>query len=477
MRSRIKTLQVLMTAIIIAVIFAACGGGSSLPPPGGNPPPGSTVAPVSLAITDAPPAGVSVLSFEVTVTGAVLQPGNVQLVTTPIQIEVKRLEVEAAILNTINVPAGTYTSLAVTFSNPELTIRNDSNATIAGVCAVGAICEFKPAASGTFTYSGAPFPLTLTTGNASGLLVDVNLSNLITGTNTVDFTAAGALVVTQLTGPAAGQLEELEDVQGRITAVSAGASEFTLQTGLGRSLLFRTDSSTVFEDFNDPGGINCTANNFTCLAVGQVVEVNARLMAGGLLLARKVEAKDNDNEEELQGIIVDTANLPASFDMVLTDEAVNAVGVEVGQRVHVNLVGSIRFRIDADGLPVNAADFDATSDLRIGQVVEVERQSTVTTGGTPAAPMFNTDRVKLKDTQLTGRVQSVNATTNIIVLDNLPTLLGLTTLEVRVTSGQTQFKGTTGIAALAVNDTISVRGLFFKGTTTPFMMAKKIRKR
>ena len=96
--------------VVSLVILAACsGGGSSSPPP-----PQTGTAPLSVTIKDAPPAGVTVLSFEVTITGAVLQPGNVSLVSTPIEIEVKQLEVETAFLSTINVPAGTYNSLQLT---------------------------------------------------------------------------------------------------------------------------------------------------------------------------------------------------------------------------------------------------------------------------------------------------------------------------------------------------------------------------
>lgn len=466
-RIRQNTRLAAVLLMSLAAAFVGCGGGSEVPPPpSSNPPPGSNVASVSLAITDAPPAGVSVLTFEATITGAVLQPGNVQLITTLVPIEVKRLEVDPAILSTLNVPAGTYTSLAVSFSVPELTIRNDSNATIAPICAVGAVCEFKPTVTGTFTFSGAPFPLTITAGNPTGLLIDVNLNNLITGANTVDFNAAGALAAVQFAFPL-----DLGDVKGRISAVGASASEFSLQLGSGRTLLFRVDANTQFEDFNDPSGINCAANNFTCFMVGQVVEVDARLMAGGLLLAREVKAIDNDLEEELEGIVVDTSNVPASFDMVITDEALNAAGVEVGQRVRVNLVGTVRFKIDDDNLPVNPAEFDAAFHLRVGQAVEVERRSTVSVSGTPPVPVFDTDGVTLKDTRLTGRVQSVNPAGTIAVMDLLPTLFGVTTLEVRVTPalGLTPTCG--------VNEPASVQGLLFQGATSPFLMAKKIKGR
>ena len=52
----------------------------------------SQTSAVTLMISDAPPAGVTVLSFEVTVNGAVLNPGDVQLLTAPRKIEVKELK-------------------------------------------------------------------------------------------------------------------------------------------------------------------------------------------------------------------------------------------------------------------------------------------------------------------------------------------------------------------------------------------------
>lgn len=483
MRGKRSTLPLFF--LLAAVLFAnACGGGGGTTPPP-PPPPGGQTAPVSLTMLDAPPAGVTVLSFEVTVNQATLAPGNVNLLTTPVKIEVKELEVEAAFLSTVNVPAGTYNSLAVTLTNPELTILNQTGGTLPGNCANGAVCEYKPAVTGTFTYSGAPFPITIAAGSPTGLLVDLNLNNLITGANTVDFTAAGALVVTQSSAAGGtGQLEELEDIVGKISAVRSANNEFDVQVasdGQTRTLTFQYDSMTQFHDFDKVG---CVANNSTCLAVNLLVEVDARLMAGGVLLARKVEVEDedNDNEEELEGVIVDISGLPASFEMVLVHEHINVAGLEVGNRVQVNVLAPTRFRVDADELPISEQgnpDFDMTSDLMVGQVVEVERQSAVL--GTP--PAFDTNRIKLKDSRVTGRIASIDTTNNIIVLDTLPRLFGpspATTLQVRVFP-QTRFRSpVTGISGLAVGNTISVRGPLFKnpgGSANPALFAKRIRKR
>src|SRR5713226_7510507 len=73
----------------------------------------SGAAAVSVTMTDTPPAGVTLLSFEVNVTGATLNPGSVDLLggKGPIQIEVKQLETESAFLSTATVTPGTFTSL------------------------------------------------------------------------------------------------------------------------------------------------------------------------------------------------------------------------------------------------------------------------------------------------------------------------------------------------------------------------------
>ena len=437
---------------------------------------------MSITVRDTPPAGITVFSFEVLVTQARLQPGNVPLVTTPIEIEVKRLEVEAAFLNTINVPAGNYTSIDVTFSNPELTFRNDSIAGLnvpctSGSSAVGSICEVKVAVSNTISYSGAPFPLTVVANTPLGLLVDVNLSSIITNAVGIDFTAAGAVVVTQLQAAAGtGELEEIEDLVGTVTAKDTANNQFTLQVLKGdqnQTLTIKVDNATEFDDFND---IGCATDNFACVAVGQIVEVDLRLMPGGVLMAKKVQVEDNDNEEELEGIIT-KINSPTQFEMVLVEEAANVAGVDVGQLVVVNLQLGTQFRIDKDNLTVNNADFDAASDLLVGQRVEIERKSTP--AGTP--PAMDTDRVKLKGTRLTATVQSVDTANSQFTIDNLPGIftsqtVPITSLVVQ-TQTETKFEKVANLAALAAGNTVSVRALLFKGPAVPFMIAKKVRKR
>src|SRR6266700_7716680 len=77
---------------------------------------------VVLAATDTPPSLVSVLSAEVTLTGAALTPGNVSIFSGSTTIELTRLQTDIAYLATAaNIPAGNYTAMTLTFANPSLT--------------------------------------------------------------------------------------------------------------------------------------------------------------------------------------------------------------------------------------------------------------------------------------------------------------------------------------------------------------------
>ncbi|HEV8383488.1 MAG TPA: DUF5666 domain-containing protein, partial [Candidatus Acidoferrales bacterium] len=405
-----------------------------------------------MTVGDTPPANVTILSFEVTVLSAVLQPGNVSLVSAPLKIEIKQLEVETAFLSTVNVPAGTYSSIALRLQNPEITFKNDTGATLPSPlnCANGAICEFKPVLTAPVTYSGAPFPLTVTANSPIGLLVDVNLANILNGSLAVDFTANGGVVVSQLPAQqGTGQLEDMDDVSGKVTAKDTANNQFTLQTPLG-SLTIKVDSSTVFEEF-DKLSTPCTAipQNFTCVQVGQIVEADLSLVAGGTLLAKKVEAEDDgQNAEELEGLI--TGNItPAGFDMVLVDEFPDIAGVDVGNLVHINFVG-FSFRVDAENLPVGGLSFSSATDLMVGQRVEVKRQGSVSAGTPPA---IDANRVTLKKTTFTAQVKQKLANGTDFLVDNLPSLfttaspVPVTEIEVR-TSAQTGFDNVTDVAAL-----------------------------
>src|SRR5437867_3789635 len=184
---------------VCVLVIYSCGGSMSNPLQQGSPA-------LSVTVTDTPPAGVSVLSFEVSVTGATLNPGNVDLLAGrgPVRIEVENLETESGFLNTARVAPGTYTSLNLTFANPELTFKNGTTGTLAG-CAAGAVCEIKPTGTLTSTVN-FPSPGLTITGSSSGMMqeeddeqtamgiqVDLNVNTILSGTLGVERSASRSL--------------------------------------------------------------------------------------------------------------------------------------------------------------------------------------------------------------------------------------------------------------------------------------------
>jgi len=133
--------------------------------------------PVSITMTDDPPAGVSVLFFQVSLTDATLTPTTgspVSLLSnnTPVQIDVTQLQALSAFLSTANVAAGTYKSLSLTFANPQLVIFNQSDTALGSTCAVGTVCQLTPAFdnnSSTLSFTSSPFPATVNPPRPTGL--------------------------------------------------------------------------------------------------------------------------------------------------------------------------------------------------------------------------------------------------------------------------------------------------------------------
>ena len=432
-------------------------------------------AAVSLTMTDTPPAGVTLLSFEVSVSGATLSPGGVDLLggKEQIQIEVKQLETESAFLSTATVTPGTFTSLTLTFANPELTFKNDTGAALAG-CAIGAVCEIKPTGTLTSTINFPGSGIVIMANSPTGIQVDVNPGTILGATLGVDFSLAGAVSVQQLTMKPAGELDELDNLRGAVQNLDTTNNKFTLHTSEG-DFPITTDNNTEF-DFEA-----CAANNFSCLQNNQVVEVDAKLMAAGVFLAKKIGFEDDAEDDELEGIVfkIDDAT---HFEMVVLDELRSVNNVNVGNSTVVTL-SNPGFQVKADGLSVPSVlqgSFEGamdTSQLLPGQTVEIR----LTGPANPGPPItVTTNRVRLRMTQFTASVKAGSIVPPNFSVDTLPALFtgaGITSIHVQ-TSGNTEFEGVSSITALTDSNRVSLRGLLFKnGALSPELIAKKVRKR
>jgi hypothetical protein len=112
-----------------------------------------------------------------------------------------------------------------------------------------------------------------------------------------------------------------------------------------------------------------------------------------------------------------------------------------------------------------------------GQTVQVRKRA-MTGGPAPAAITITTDRVRLRMTRFTATVSGAPAGSffNVGGLPGLFTAAGISQIQVQ-TSSQTKFENVSGVSGLANGATVSLRGLLFKSTPNPVLIANKVRKR
>jgi hypothetical protein len=462
---------VICVILLGAISAAGCGHPMTVL----TPPPKS--AQVTLAITDTPPVGITVLAFQATFTGATMQPGSVSLLSAPTPIDLNHLQADTALLSTTAAATGTYTSLTLTLTNPVLTIQNDSATTfsVGGTsCAPGTVCELTPTSMGTLTVSTAPFPLTLMTNTPVGLLVDMNLTNLINPDASVNLSAAGGMTVSTLT-PVAGVLAPVEDMVGVVASKDVANSRFTLQRTQG-NMVISVDSNTKFTGFGQAAP-PCAANplNFTCVVNGQIVQVNAELQTAGTLLATIVRFEDDAGQEEAEGIVVGIGPgvPPAQFDLVIVGETSSISAVQVGAFFRVQYVNGTTFAVDDAAVNTSNFPFASASDMQFGQEVQVRVRTT--TPGTP--PFITADQIKLRSSRFTAKIVGTPSGTTFNV-NTLPTLFvvnGIAQVQVQ-TSVLTEFQNVSGVSGLAAGNTVSLRGPLFQTAGGVVLASEVVRK-
>jgi hypothetical protein len=433
-----------------------------------------------LTVTDSPPTNVSILSAEVTITGATLDPGNVPLLVSPVTLELTRLRTDVAYLSTTSVNAGSYTSLTLTFSNPRLTIENDTGSPLATggsnpACSAGAICTIQPVTTNLST-TITPLTFTVTANIGAGLLVDVNLDNLLSATLGADF--KNGTTVSQFTpGGSGAPLVGAEDVVGQTSSVNTTNNTFSLQNAVGTVSLL-TDSTTTFFQF--PTSV-CATPGFACLHNGQILSVDISLGADGKAVARNVVFEDIDSSDtEVEGIITSTNAGSLQFTIVTLAESAAITTLPIGTPATVSYTVSTLSDVDfihADNAQVDTSGYlfsvRVPADLIVGQQVQVRRNPTTSSGTSITA-----DRVLLRSSRVSGSFQS--GVTSLFNLSSLPSLFSrhaIPQIQVK-TSVPTICAGTvSSCSLLAATHRDSVRGPLFANSGSPVLIASKVLQR
>jgi hypothetical protein len=176
--SSVRYLAKSLAVLLAVAAISGCGGGSgdSGSSSTASTTPTATTGTVNLVIQDTPSPKLSVLSFQVQITEAVLQPGNVSILLKPVTVDLAQLVSDTAFLSSTVVGSATFTSMTMTFANPQVTIVNNSGASIVTptqTCAIGAVCTFVPKVNdASVTISSGVFPVTVTANSSTGFAVD-----------------------------------------------------------------------------------------------------------------------------------------------------------------------------------------------------------------------------------------------------------------------------------------------------------------
>jgi hypothetical protein len=457
--SRVRFFRTI-SALVLCAACAGCGGTSQF---GGQPQNGGNSS-VVIAMTDAPPTLVSILSAQVTLTGATLSPGNVSLFSGSRPVDLTRLQTDIAYITTAtNIPAGNFTSVTLTFASPSLTIENDTGNAI-GSCAVGAICTMPPTSTSNLSATVPLTGFTIASNSTTGLLIDVNLENLLSSSLGEDFSAG--TTVTPFTPAGAGApVVGAEDVVGQVGSLNTSNNTFTLSNATA-SYSLRVDTTSTFFQF--PSNV-CATSGISCLQNNQILSVDIGIQSNGTILARNIVFEDADSTDaEVEGMVTGTNVGSQQFSMVIQSLSTPVSGLSVGQDITVQYSASLPtpFDIDlihADNVQMSTAGFlfAAPADLVVGQQVSIRRNSTVSQG------VIKADRVRLRSTRVTANVQ-VGPPNIILSGSSLPSIfsghgVSSITAQTSLTPPTIYYEigKTINSSDIGVGEVISVRGPLF----------------
>jgi hypothetical protein len=454
-KTRFSTLTLLLA---LGLVTAGCGGSSnsSTQTPGT---PAAATTPVQVSMGDAPADWIMAFGMNVTsITMTNSSGGTVNLLSSPVPMEMMNLTGTVQPLTMANVPQGTYTQATITVSPLSMGYMNPTTKQYAQKSLSGTY-------SGTVTFSP-----TMTIGSGASVLgFDMNMASSVSIDGSGNVTITPTFTAMMNSTSATGQSPWQGWMQGLVGSVSAtSGSQFTMTMLTGeQSMSFATDSNTVFSGMGMSG--------MGSMSKGMIVHVDATTQADGSLLATNVEAMGTGGMMAggLVGNITGT-----QFSMA----ANNGIGggmmmSNIAGTMDVNLSGSTTYSIDSDNVDLTNLPFTPmfnASTIAKGQKVDVVSGSSMMSGGMGGGMMggstsntIDASQVRLEQQGLRGTVSNYSASgpqatfTLTMPSDSaFATLAGTNTVTVYKQNG-TQMLGTSTITN---GSSMEVRGLLFNNS-------------
>ena len=498
-----------VSILLVAFGLAACSGkpGGVVCPPAGCVVGGGGTFFVTM-VADTLPPNPAILTFKVTITGiALINAAGAQqalpLNGTPI-VDLMRLQSDTAFLGTFTkIPAGQYTGVVVSFSNPVLTFFNDTASTLQG-CLPNTVCtQFSPVTSAA-PQTNVNFSVSSTSATGIGLELDLAHIAIISGNNlSVNFANPQVLFAFALPRPQfflpAGQLDLIEDFTG-VVSINNSSATITSATATSRGAITATaTTNTIFN--TDPTGNLCKNPSLgvltSCVANNQAASMDVILKTDGTISIQEIEPLLATLQDTVEGIVIsiNPAN-STQFTMVVTDlipAAANSLigSLKIGDGLIVNLAANPTFLVDTKGLSVlpgvlsNFAGQNTTTAIHLGQSVAVHVSAFTAAAANTFASANNTDTVTLRWSRFTATPQT--AATPAFSITALPSYFGVTQasiFNVQTTTGTpgtlgvTNFDGVSDASSLNTARPVALRALFLENpglTANPAFTAAKIR--
>jgi hypothetical protein len=466
-------LAMLTCGLLGALALSACGGGDSAVGTSSTAQPQSTV---NLVVTDTPSTGITVLSFQIQISSAILEPGNVALLPRPVTVDLAQLVSDTGFLASTVIDSGTYTSLELTYANPQITIQNNTAAavTLGGqTCAVGATCTYTPALNNaSVTISNGVFPITVSASSSTGLNLDLSIPDLLQSDLSVTFANGSSVNLSLLgTGPA-----HIDDVLATVTSVNG--NELGVTTAFGDTLTLEETSTTAY---GFPSSV-CATPAASCLATGQIVALDLSLAGDGSLSVGSLSFVGAANASLVKGLVLSTATSGANpTAQLLLQRGINTASLSAGEIATVTLPANAAYGVATAAYPqIATATFASAQDLLPGQELIVSVGSDVVAG---SAPTFSSDTVYLQASQVIGAVGAIDTAAASLTMDGLTGVFSNAhTLiqEIGVQTGaSTDFIGLTSLSAVTAGELVVAKGPLFNSPSAgyPIVAATSLRAR
>lgn len=514
-----------LSALAIPILTGCANGNPTVGTCTGNCP--ALLTPVSLSATDTPPSGVSVLSFQVQLTAATLNPASgrtspVSLLpndsepsgaSTPISIDATQLQAVSQFLSVHNVPSTGYDSLSLTFANPKLVIYNASDSAISAACPIGSVCQLAPSINGsaTLNFTGAPFPNTTTPNTPLSLLIDFHLNTILQTNFSLNVGAANGVTVSQIpSSTASSPSPQLGYITGSLPNVSnalAGGPP-TFQFISQDNRIYAINTSTTSTTYNNFPASLCSTGSFSCVTPGQ----SLRIQVGGFsandeLNASKIDFIQTSSQQTVEGTILhfnpSVTNIagapPYNVTLLIRDNPTNNPNLLPGTIATVSFSdGNPSYSIDSDGftLPAglsfsNGSDFVVGQDISLnivsGSIGSISGPQPSSTWSAPPTVTFQADGVTLEPSNLTATIASLDSGSQTLTLSGMagpifvpwPIVSPSTGSFSVLTTSNTTYQGASPdtFGGLANGDTVSVSGWLFPhdaSSTSPRLAAQSV---